>query len=126
MHAVQDTFAVHPGLALQAEAAARAVQYVHTAPASPVILRQSQATTTVSTAASSHAMHSHSHASSSGMPAGGKERVHYQLDTLRGKEVLGGLVLHKGRGSGSRLEGGMCRNFSIFVSVISGPLMPTW
>lgn len=73
-------------------------------------------TTTVSTAASTHAMLAH--ASYSGMPAAGKERVHYQLDTLRGKEVLGGLVLHKGRGSGSRLEGGMCRRFSI-VCVVS-------
>ena len=34
------------------------------------------------------------------------EYIHQQLDSLRGVPVLGGLLLAKGRGSNSRLEGG--------------------
>ena len=36
----------------------------------------------------------------------GMQAVNYQLDTLRGKEVLGGLIFEPGRGPTSRLEGG--------------------
>lgn len=44
----------------------------------------------------------------------GMQRVHHQLDTLRGREVLGGLTLESGRGPTSRLEGGVLRTPAYF------------